>query len=53
MIQLFGSILDDELNNLMETMFLFSIPNYIDIVNDIRENENLDEASIYIIDEEW
>ena len=46
-------ISEEEWKNIEETIFLSSIPNYVDNINDIRKNENWDEASEYKMDEEW
>ena len=46
-------ISEDEWKNIEETIFLSSIPNYVDNINEIRKNENWDEASEYRMDEEW
>ncbi len=46
-------ISEEEWKNIEETIFLSSIPNYVDNINEIRKNENWDEASEYRMDEEW
>ena len=43
----------NELKNKEETLFLSSIPGYVDNVNNIRKTENWCEAEVYSIDEEW
>ena len=46
-------ISEEEWKNIEETIFLSSIPNYVDNINEIRKNENWDEASEYRMEEEW
>lgn len=46
-------ISEDEWKNIEETLFLSSIPNYVDSINDIRNNEVWEEAEVYNKDEEW
>ena len=36
-----------------ETLYLSSIPNYVNNINDIRKNENWKDAKEYTADEEW
>ena len=46
-------ISEEEWKNIEETLFLSSIPGYVDNVNNIRKTENWCEAEEYSIDEEW
>jgi len=46
-------ISEDEWKNIEETLYLSSIPGLVDNINDIRKNENWDEAKEYNQDEEW
>ena len=46
-------ISEDEWKNIEETLFLSSIPGYVDNINDIRKNENWESAKKYEKDEEW
>jgi len=46
-------ISEDEWKNIEETLYLSSIPGFVDNINDIRKNENWDEATTYDKDEEW
>ena len=46
-------ISEDEWKNIEETLFLSSIPGYVDNVNNIRKNENWESAKKYEKDEEW
>ena len=46
-------ISEDEWKNIEETLFLSSIPGYVDNINNIRENENWKVAKKYEKDEEW
>ena len=46
-------ISEDEWKNIEETLFLSSIPGYVDNINNIRENENWESAKKYEKDEEW
>ena len=46
-------ISEDEWKNIEETLFLSSIPGYVDNINKIRENENWKSAKEYEKDEEW
>jgi len=46
-------ISEDEWKNIEETLYLSSIPGLVDNINDIRKNENWDEAREYNQDEEW
>ncbi len=46
-------ISEDEWKNIEETLFLSSIPGYVDNINEIRNNEDWDKATEYKKDEEW
>ncbi len=46
-------ISEDEWKNIEETLFLSSIPGYVENINDIRNNENWTNAKEYKEDEEW
>ena len=46
-------ISEDEWKNIEETLFLSSIPGYVDNINNIRKNENWELAKKYEKDEEW
>ena len=46
-------ISEDEWKNIEETLFLSSIPGYVENINNIRKNENWDTAKEYTKDEEW
>ena len=46
-------ISEDEWKNIEETLFLSSIPGYINNINNIRKNENWESAKKYEKDEEW
>ena len=46
-------ISEDEWKNIEETLFLSSIPGYVDNINNIRTNENWESAKKYEKDEEW
>ncbi len=46
-------ISEDEWKNIEETLLLSSIPGYIESINDIKNNENWDNAKEYKKDEEW
>ena len=46
-------ISEDEWKNIEETLFLSSIPGYVENINDIKNNENWDQAKEYKKDEEW
>ncbi len=46
-------ISEDEWKNIEETLFLSSIPGYVDDINNIRKNENWESAKKYEKDEEW
>ncbi len=44
---------EDEWNNIEETLYLSSIPGFVDNINNIRETENWDQAKEFNPDEEW
>ena len=46
-------ISEDEWKNIEETLFLSSIPGYVENINDIRKNEDWKSAKKYEKDEEW
>ena len=46
-------ISEDEWKNIEETLFLSSIPGYVDNINNIRKNEDWKSAKKYEKDEEW
>lgn len=46
-------ISEDEWNGIEETLYLSSIPMFADEINEIRKNENWDEAVEYHGYEEW
>ena len=46
-------ISEDEWKSIEETLFLSSIPKYVENINNIRNNENWDKAKEYQKDEEW
>ena len=46
-------ISESEWKNIEETLFLSNIPNYIENINSIKNNENWNTALEYIKDEEW
>lgn len=46
-------ISEDEWKNIEETLFLSSIPGFVENINDIKESENWDNAKEYKKDEEW
>ena len=46
-------ISEDEWKNIEETLFLSSIPGYVNNINNIRKNENWESAKKYEKDEEW
>ena len=50
---LYHLISEDEWKNIEETLFLSSIPGYVENLNDIKNNENWDKAKKYNKDEEW
>ncbi len=46
-------ISEEEWKNIEETLFLSSIPGFVENINDIKNNENWDKAIEYKKDEEW
>lgn len=46
-------ISEDEWKNIEETLYLSSIPDMVDNINEIRKNENWENASEYNENEEW
>lgn len=46
-------ISEDEWKNIEETLYLSSIPGFVNNINEIRENENWKTAKEYKPDEEW
>ena len=46
-------ISEDEWKNIEETLFLSSIPGYVNNINNIRKNENWESAKKYEKDEKW
>ena len=46
-------ISEDEWKNIEETLYLSSIPNYVDNINSIRTSEVWEKAEEYNKDEEW
>ena len=46
-------ISEDEWKNIEETLFLSSIPGYVDDINNIRKHENWESAKEFNSDEEW
>ncbi len=46
-------ISEDEWRGIEETMYLSSIPGYVDKINDIRKNEDWSVAEAYNPDDEW
>ena len=46
-------ISEDEWKNIEETLYLSSIPGYVDSINEIRKNEVWEESEEYTKDEEW
>mgnify|MGYP004456323669 CR=1 FL=1 len=46
-------ILENDCNTIEETIYLSSIPGFINNINEIRENENWKIAKKYNSDEEW
>lgn len=46
-------ISEEEWRNIEETLYLSSIPGYVDNINDIRKNEDWKSAKEYNVDEEW
>lgn len=46
-------ISEEEWKNIEETLFLSSIPGFVDDINNIRKTENWESAKEFNIDEEW
>lgn len=46
-------ISEDEWKSIEETLYLSSIPGLVEDINNIRKNENWDEAKAFNPDEEW
>ena len=46
-------ISEDEWKNIEETLYLSSIPGLVEDINNIRKNENWDEAKEFDPNEEW
>ncbi len=46
-------ISEDEWKNIEETLFLSSLPGFVENINNIKNNENWDKAKEYKKDEEW
>lgn len=46
-------ISEDEWKNIEETLYLSSIPGFVNDINNIRKSENWDEAKEFNPDEEW
>lgn len=46
-------ISEEEWKNIEETLYLSSIPGYVEKINNIRETENWNKAKEYNADEEW
>ena len=46
-------ISEDEWKNIEETLYLSSIPGFLDDINNIRKNENWDQAKESDPNEEW
>ena len=46
-------ISEDEWKNIEETLYLSSIPGYVENINDIRNNEIWEKAEEYKKNEEW
>ena len=46
-------ISEEEWKNIEETLYLYSIPGYVDSINNIRNNEVWEKAEKYNADEEW
>ncbi len=44
---------EDEWKNIEETLYLSSIPGFLDNINNIRETENWNQAKIFDPDKEW
>ena len=46
-------ISEEEWKNIEETLYLSSIPGFVDDINNIRKTENWESAKEFNIDEEW
>ena len=46
-------ISEEEWKNIEETLYLSSIPGFVDDINNIRKNEDWDKAQEFNPDEEW
>ena len=46
-------ISEEEWKNIEETLYLSSIPGYLEDINNIRKNENWETAKEFNPDEEW
>ena len=46
-------ISEDEWKNIEETLYLSSIPGFVDNINNIRKNEDWSHAKEFDTDEEW
>ena len=46
-------ISEDDWKSIEETLYLSSIPGFVEDINNIRKTENWDEAKVYDPDEEW
>ena len=46
-------ISEDEWKNIEETLFLSSIPGLVDNINQIRKNEDWNNAEEFNVDEQW
>lgn len=46
-------ISEEEWKNIEETLYLSSIPGFVDDINNIRKNEDWDKAKEFNSDEEW
>ena len=46
-------ISEDEWKNIEETLYLSSIPGFVEDINNIRHNEKWDKAKEFNPDEEW
>ena len=46
-------ISEEEWKNIEETLYLSSIPGFVDDINNIRKNENWESAKKFNPDEEW
>ena len=46
-------ISEDEWKSIEETLYLSSIPGLVEDINNIRKNENWDDAKEFNTDEEW